>query len=102
VTFKADVNDTRNSPALKVLELLAENGAEVSYSDRYAPKISVKGKKMNSLELDAKVIQGFDASVIMVNHGGLNLDLLIEHSKLVIDGQNATKGMAASSNIIAI
>jgi UDP-N-acetyl-D-glucosamine dehydrogenase len=102
VTFKADVNDTRNSPALKVLELLVENGAEVSYSDRYAPKISVKGQEMNSLELDAKVIQGFDASVIMVNHGGLNLDLLIKHSKLVIDGQNATKGMAASSNIIAI
>lgn len=102
VTFKAGVNDTRNSPALRVLELLAENGAEVSYSDRYAPKISVKGKEMNSLELDPKVIQGFDASVIMVNHGGLNLDLLTKHSKLVIDGQNATKGMAPSSNIIAI
>ena len=102
VTFKADINDTRNSPALRVLELLAENGAEVSYSDRYAPKISVKGKEINSLELDPKVIQGFDASVIMVNHGGLNLDLLIKHSKLVIDGQNATKGMAPSSNIIAI
>jgi len=102
VTFKADVNDTRNSPALRVLELLAENGAEVSYSDRYAPKISVKGKEMNSLELDAKVIQGFDASVIMVNHSGSNVDELISHSKLVIDGQNATKGKTSSTNIITI
>ena len=102
VTFKADVNDTRNSPALKVLELLAENGAEVSYSDRYAPKISVKGKEMNSLDLDPKVIQGFDASVIMVNHSGSNVDELISHSKLVIDGQNATKGKTSSTNIITI
>ncbi len=102
VTFKPDVNDTRNSPALRVMELLAENGAELSYSDRYAPSVTVKGAELEHLPLDPNTVAEFDAAVVLVNHRDSELEMVLRHAKLVIDCQNATKGLAASTNSVKI
>jgi UDP-N-acetyl-D-glucosamine dehydrogenase len=102
VTFKADVDDTRNSPALKVLELLIKNGADVSYLDQHAPTIMVNDTKLTSVQLNPEAIQEFDACVIMVNHENSDLKMVVKYSTLVIDGQNATKGMTSSTNIAKI
>ena len=102
VTFKADVDDTRNSPSLRVLELLMKNGALVSYSDQHVSTIIVNGTELTSVELNSEVISAFDVCVIMVNHKNSGLEMIIESSPLVIDGQNATKGMSPSTNIAKI
>ena len=102
VTFKANVNDTRNSPALRLLELLEENGSEVSYSDKHVPNVTLKGRQLESLELKPQVIKEFDASVILVHHSGINIKGIIEHSKLVIDAQNASKDLPRSPKVVKI
>lgn len=102
VTFKADVDDTRNSPSLRVLELLMKNGALVSYSDQHVSTIVVNDTELTSVELNPEVISAFDVCVIMVNHENSGLEMIIESSPLVIDGQNATKGMSPSTNIAKI
>ena len=86
----------------KVLELLIENGAQASYADENAPSVIVNDREMTTLELSSQSIQEFDATIILVNHDGLNLHQVVEHSKLVIDGQNATKGLPPSLNVARI
>ena len=79
-----------------------KNGALVSYSDQHVSSIIVNDTELTSVELNPKVISAFDVCVIMVNHENSGLEMIIKSSPLVIDGQNATKGMSPSTNIAKI
>jgi UDP-N-acetyl-D-glucosamine dehydrogenase len=102
VTFKENIADTRNSPALRVIELLSGKAAEVAYSDRHAPMIAVNGISARSIDLNPIVLQRFDAVVILVNHAYFNLAEIVDNSKLVIDTRNATCALDPRANVVKL
>jgi UDP-N-acetyl-D-glucosamine dehydrogenase len=85
VSYKADVNDTRESPALKLIELLQTAGAEVAYHDPYVPELPRHG--LSSQPLDAS---GFDCVAIVTAHSSIDYDRLVDDASLVVDFRNAT------------
>ena len=100
--FKENIQDTRNSPAVRVMELLVENGANVAYNDVHVPSLMLNGKTMKSLDLDPAGLRQFDAAIILVNHSGTDLTRVIDHSKLVIDARNATSGLRPLPNVVLV
>jgi UDP-N-acetyl-D-glucosamine dehydrogenase len=87
VAYKADVGDLRESPALKLIELLREEGAEISYHDPHVPDLPEHG--LSSTSLDGAV-DAPDCVAIVTAHSGIDYDALAERARLVVDFRNAT------------
>lgn len=102
VSFKENVQDTRNSPALRVAELLMERGAEITYSDQHVPEIQISGRQFHSLGLDQAARQEFDAAVILVNHSYFDWAEVVKNNQLVIDAVNATRSLGPQPNVVKL
>jgi UDP-N-acetyl-D-glucosamine dehydrogenase len=100
VSYKRDIDDLRESPALDVLQLLQQRGAKVMYHDPYIPEIEFDERSLMSIDLDDGLRQA-DCTVIVTNHSNLDYQKVVTASKVVIDTRNATKGIQ-SSNIIRL
>jgi UDP-N-acetyl-D-glucosamine dehydrogenase len=91
VSYKKDIDDLRESPALTIIETLHARGATVHYNDPYFPYIG-KGRKYNlqmaSVPLDR--IQEYDCAVIVTDHSDYDFKAIVEQAQLVIDTRNAT------------
>jgi UDP-N-acetyl-D-glucosamine dehydrogenase len=87
VSYKADVGDLRESPALKLVELLRDEGANVSYHDPHVPALPEHG--LESASLDGAV-QSADCVAIVTAHSGIDYEDLAERASLVVDFRNAT------------
>jgi UDP-N-acetyl-D-glucosamine dehydrogenase len=85
VSYKADIEDTRESPALKMIELLQEAAADVSYHDPFVPELPEHGLSSTPLDPGAA-----DCIVIVTAHSGIDYDALVEKAPLVVDLRNAT------------
>jgi UDP-N-acetyl-D-glucosamine dehydrogenase len=94
VSYKADVGDLRESPALKLIELLREEGANISYHDPHIAELPEHG--LSSVDLDGSVPKA-DCIAIVTAHSGIDYDRLAENAKLVVDFRNAT-GKNGSAN----
>jgi UDP-N-acetyl-D-glucosamine dehydrogenase len=92
VAYKADIEDTRESPALKLIELLQEEGADVSYHDPFVPELKDQGLSSTALEPAAA-----DCVVIVTAHSSIEYEQLVEQAALVVDLRNAT-GANGTSN----
>ncbi len=91
VTYKEDVPDTRESPALKIIELLAQRGAEVSYHDPYVESIEIDGLEYRSVPLDPRSVGESDCVLILTAHSGIDLDLIRSAGVLVVDTRNVLR-----------
>jgi UDP-N-acetyl-D-glucosamine dehydrogenase len=87
VAYKADIGDMRESPALKLIELLQTAGADVSYHDPHVPRFEEHGLSLSSVPLDPAA---YDAVVIVTAHSGIDYSKLVEDAQLVVDFRNAT------------
>jgi UDP-N-acetyl-D-glucosamine dehydrogenase len=85
VAYKADVSDTRESPALKLIELMRTAGAEVAYHDPHVPELPTHGLSSQALEPGA-----YDCVAIVTAHRSIDYEDVAERSKLVVDLRNAT------------
>ena len=94
VSYKADVGDLRESPALKLVELLRDEGAEVSYHDPHVSELPDHG--LTSVDLDGSVGKA-DCVAIVTAHSGIDYAKLAENAQLVVDFRNAT-GTNGSAN----
>ena len=94
VSYKADVGDLRESPALKLIELLRDEGAEVSYHDPHVPELPEYA--LSSADLDGS-IGVLDCVAIVTAHSGIDYAALAEKAQLVVDFRNAT-GKNGSAN----
>ncbi|HTR46569.1 MAG TPA: nucleotide sugar dehydrogenase [Verrucomicrobiae bacterium] len=95
VAYKKDVDDLRESPSLKLLELLTARGAKVDYNDPYFPALfkmrhyDFSNKK--SVELAPKKIASYDCVLIATDHTSYDYEAIVKNAKLVIDTRNATR-----------
>jgi UDP-N-acetyl-D-glucosamine dehydrogenase len=94
VSYKADVGDLRESPALKLIGLLREEGADVSYHDPHVPELPEHG--LSSQDLNGSVAKA-DCVAIVTAHSGIDYERLAEQAHLVVDFRNAT-GRNGSAN----
>ena len=92
VAYKQDIDDYRESPALRVLERLRVYGADVTYYDPYIPSFTYHGDTMQSLpELTADALQTYDLVIVTTMHSNVDYDFVAEHAQLILDTKNAMK-----------
>jgi UDP-N-acetyl-D-glucosamine dehydrogenase len=95
VTYKANVSDMRESPALDVIHLLQQMGADVSFHDPYVSKIIVGSHVLKSRPYSTQMLRQSDVVVITTAHSVFNPKEILEHSDLVIDTRNMLRGLKA-------
>ncbi len=92
VAFKRDVDDTRHSPALRVMELLLDdNIRNLSYNDPHVPEVKVNGFTLKSKKLTPELVQKMDCVVITTDHSSYDYAMIVKNAKVVVDTRNATK-----------
>ena len=92
VAYKADIDDTRESPSIDIMETLRERGARIEYSDPYVPTLQFGGKRLRSLPLTPARLRRFDCVVIATAHKSFPYAAVLRHSKAVVDTRNALRG----------
>jgi UDP-N-acetyl-D-glucosamine dehydrogenase len=94
VAYKPDIDDVRESPALDVIGLLQQKGAQVSYHDPYIPELNHEGLQMKSVpDLLAEVRQA-DCVTIITNHSQYDYTAILDAANLIVDSRNALKDLA--------
>ncbi len=92
VAYKKNVNDVRESPALDVMKLLENDGAELSFYDPYVSFVGLNGNRMMGIEtLTKETLNNSDAIVIMTDHDQIDFQFVEENSDLIIDSRNVIK-----------
>ncbi len=89
VTYKKDVSDVRESPALDVMHLLLEWGATVIYSDPLVPSLSWNGETLQSAELTEELLRSVDIVVLLTDHSCFDYEWIAKHAPLIYDARNA-------------
>jgi len=101
VSYKPDVGDVRESPALKIMALLGRRGAEVQFHDPFVSFFNVNGRPVEATPLSAALIHQVDCVALLTPHSTYDLDWLAEHAPLVFDAHNAY-GSATYGNVIRL
>jgi UDP-N-acetyl-D-glucosamine dehydrogenase len=97
ISYKKDVGDIRESPALKIIQLLKDRGGMVDYNDPYVPKLEPHGQlkeHMISVGMDDSDLRKYDAVIITTDHSSYDYQRIVDKSSLVIDCRNATKNIS--------
>ena len=98
--YKQDINDYRESPALRVMEILRNRGGNVSYFDPWVPSYIYKGKEYYSIDkLDGTSLNQADIVVIVTAHTNVDYDLVQKNAKIILDTKNAMKFVYNRDNI---
>lgn len=95
VAYKRDVDDMRESPSLKIIELLEKKGAIVGYNDPYIPKIPKLRRydmQKESILLTEENLKRYDCVVIATDHSAYNGEFLLKHAQLIVDTRNLIRG----------
>lgn len=100
VAYKQDIDDYRESPALRVIERLESRGAEVSYYDPWVPRYRYKGEERSSIpQLSAETIASADIVLVACAHTNVDYGFVQRHAKAVLDTKNAMKGVEPRDNV---
>lgn len=91
VSYKRDIKDTRESPALDVIKLLEEKGARIEYNDPFVPQIDWNLSTHKSKRLTTDRLKKADITIILTDHTQYDYQWIVSNSKLVFDTRNATK-----------
>ncbi len=96
MAYKKDVDDPRESPSFKLMELLQEKGAEVHYNDPYIPVLPQMRKysfTLKSADLTAETISSMDCILLATDHSAYDYQFILDHAKLIVDTRNAFNGL---------
>lgn len=100
VAYKQDIDDYRESPALRVIECLEKRGANVTYFDPWVASYRFKGAEKNSISaLTSEVLESADLVMVTCAHTNVDYDLVQSHAKIVFDTKNAMKNVKVRDNI---
>jgi UDP-N-acetyl-D-glucosamine dehydrogenase len=109
VAFKRDIDDARNSPAERIIELLLKRGAQVSYHDPYVPRYRVgrdvfyrNERWLDSVELSEEALTGADCVVIVAGHEVTDHARVIQQARVVVDTVNVTDGLSGPARVVRV
>jgi UDP-N-acetyl-D-glucosamine dehydrogenase len=106
VAYKKDVDDLRESPSLKLLELLTSRGAHVDYNDPYFPALHKMRhydfSQKRSVELTPAALASYDCVLIATDHSAYDYPSIVAGAKLVVDSRNATRRVAKNREKIVL
>ncbi|HEY5541587.1 MAG TPA: nucleotide sugar dehydrogenase [Coriobacteriia bacterium] len=91
VAYKGNIDDIRESPAIKIAELLLDAEADVVYHDPFVPVFNIRGTDVESVELTEEEIAATDAVMVVTDHRNIDYHLVWRASKLILDTRNAMK-----------
>ncbi|HID39520.1 MAG TPA: nucleotide sugar dehydrogenase [Calditrichaeota bacterium] len=101
--YKKDIDDPRESPSFKLMEILLEKGAEVDYNDPLIPELPsmrMYNIKRTSVPLTTENLAQYDCVLISTDHSSYNWDFIVKHAQLVVDTRNATQNVMENRNKI--
>ncbi len=98
VAYKPNVTDTRESPALEILQQLIARGARVAYHDPMVARFSVNGRALRSVGLSKSVLSRSHCTVIVTDHAGVDYRSVLRHARLILDTRNALRGFQVNSH----
>jgi UDP-N-acetyl-D-glucosamine dehydrogenase len=101
--YKNDIDDMRESPSLKLIEIYREKGASVDYSDPIIPKLPKTRKynyHMNSVKLTKEKLKSYDLVVLSTDHSNFDYKFIAQNSKLIVDSRNAFESRGIKSKNI--
>ncbi len=100
VAYKNDIDDYRESPAIKVIEELKKAGAETDFYDPWISEYKDKGQVFKGIEkIDEKIIAGYDIIVITAAHTNIDYDMIQRNAQAIFDTRNAMKDIAERDKI---
>jgi UDP-N-acetyl-D-glucosamine dehydrogenase len=103
VSYKRDVNDARESPAIEIIHELERREATVDYHDPYVPRLEVGGRTLTSVALDDQRLTGADCVIIATDHSALDYKRVVDLAPLVIDTRNVTRRVAPQrDNVVTL
>jgi UDP-N-acetyl-D-glucosamine dehydrogenase len=88
IAYKKDIDDMRESPAVKIMDLLTQKAAVVDYSDPLVPafpKMRDYDFELQSVELTSDAVNSYDALIVVTDHSRFDYDFLLRNAKLIID-----------------
>jgi UDP-N-acetyl-D-glucosamine dehydrogenase len=95
VAYKPNVSDVRESPAIGIIHLLREKGAEVEYCDPHVELLLAEGIEQTSKELTAEVLQQADCVIVVTHHDILDWTFVADHAPLIVDTRHVVEGSGA-------
>ena len=100
VAYKNDIDDYRESPAIRVIEKLKEDGADTDFYDPWISEYKDKGQIFHGIEkIDAEIISSYDLIVITAAHTNIDYDMIQQNAAAIFDTRNAMKDIADRENI---
>ena len=96
VAYKKDIDDVRESPAIDIIRLLQQQGAEVAYHDPFVPELREDNVSARSVALSSDQVASADCVVIVTDHSSLDYDLLRSHANRIVDTRNVLDRKAES------
>ena len=91
VSYKPDIDDVRESPAMDIIRLLRQQGADVQYHDPYVPELVEDGELLTSVEFSAETVKAADCVIVVTDHSAIDYDVVADNAKQVVDTRNALK-----------
>ncbi len=91
MTYKADVNDLRESVSLSVLEVLRNSGYHIDFHDPYISELKIHGTAYKHVELTKERLSAYDCVLILTDHSEIDYQMIIEHAQLIFDTRNRIK-----------
>lgn len=103
LAYKKDVDDVRESPSLKIIEILGNMGCEVDYNDPYipvAPKTRKHGLGKDSVGLTQETLSSYDCVLVATDHSEYDADFILDNSKLLVDTRNFIKNGKGNGKVV--
>ena len=97
VAYKKNIDDIRESPAVELMELLQEKGADISYSDPHVPvfpKMHEHYFDLTSVTVEPEMILNYDCILVATNHDAFDYEMIQKHAKLIVDTRGVYQDQA--------
>lgn len=100
VAYKKDINDTRESPALLIMEKLRNLGVSLAYHDPLVGEVVIGSETLQSMPIAPAVLEESDCVLILTDHSAVDYDEVVGHSRLIVDTRNATRNVQEKPNVV--
>jgi UDP-N-acetyl-D-glucosamine dehydrogenase len=108
VAYKRDIDDLRESPALEIIRLLEEKGAEVFYHDPFCQSIEddghtpIRNLPMRSVDMSPAMLQAMDCVAVITDHTAVDYSTVAKHASLVVDTRGVMRGVGGRARIVGL